>query len=73
MLPNHEWRWLHSDSEAFLHWRFACMASLRERDGFVDVRIKRRRRPAVVGRALGIESGKRHVERWLEAHGWIVF
>lgn len=49
---------------------FGCVAVVRA-DGRVT--IYRRRRPEVLGKVKGRESGKRYVERWLEAHGWIVF
>lgn len=70
MLPHDGWRWIESDDGAFLHMHFGCVAVVRA-DGRVT--IYRRRRPEVLGKVKGRESGKRYVERWLEAHGWIVF
>lgn len=70
MLPNDNWRWLDSPDASRLHHFYACVAVVRA-DG--RVLIFRRRRRELNGRVFGVESGKRHVERWLKAHGWIVF
>ena len=70
MLPNDNWRWLDSPDASRLHHFYCCVAMVRA-DGRVT--IYRRRRLEVLGMVKGRESGKRHVERWLEAHGWIVF
>ncbi len=70
MLPHDGWRWLETEAMAALHRHCGCVAVVRA-DGRVT--IYRRRRPPVMGKVRGMESGKRYVERWLEAHGWIVF
>ena len=67
MLPNDNWRWLDSPHASHLHHLFCCVAVVRN-DG--RVLIFRRRRPELHGRVLGLESGKRHVERWLQARDW---
>lgn len=69
MLPNEQWRWLRTDNGWALHFRFAAIATIHQREGYVEVTIYRKRR-TVVGRDGSLEGARRRVEAWFAARDW---
>lgn len=59
-------RWIEGDGGAFLHWLFACVATVRA-DGTVT--ITGWGGHVVGGKAASVAQGKRFVERWVAKQG----
>lgn len=63
MLPP-DCRWIDSPDGSFLHFRYACIASV-----MADGRVRIQGYRQTEGRAASLAQGKRHVARWIAVHG----
>jgi hypothetical protein len=61
----HDYRWIDSDEASYLHWGYACVATVAA-DGAVSITGWYR---PVGARAASRAQGKRFVLRWIGKHG----
>ena len=63
-------RWIFGEGGAFLHWHFACIASVRQDGNQVRVSFQRADAEPLTGPAPSVAKGMIFVERWLAARRW---
>lgn len=68
MLPD-QCRWLDTPDASFCHYHYRCIAIVVRGQVVIARSAGRRKRHDLMGKCGSIAQGKRHVERWIAAHG----
>lgn len=59
-------RWIETPDAAYLHWHYACIASVKRRADYFETRVEWQGHEHV-SRAGSLAQGIRYVTRWVEA------